>query len=238
MDHRRALAYVFERPGWPTTVLLVTLATLVPLVGPVVALGYQSVLAEHFDRHGDRNWPPFDFARFSDYLQRGLRLLVVTIVVSVVVTPIAMAVLVVGNAIAILLYDPDVALTIAAVGCVVIVEAVLFLAVIYGGLALATPLWVKAALDPDIGAIFDARFVRDFLARTWKPVLASHAFMLLLSTGLMLGGMLLCFVGIFPAMTLLLLVQPHVYAQLNRLYRERGGLEAAPPPPAVGAGPA
>ena len=236
MQHRRALAYVFEQPGWPTTVLFLTVAMLVPLVGPVVAMGYQAVLVEHLARGDDRGWPPFDFGRLADYLQRGVRLFVVSIVVSVVVAPLAMVVLFAGNITALLVYQPDSALTMALAGCVVLVEIVLFCAVLCGGLALTTPLWLRAALDSDLGAAFDLGFVRDFLARTWKPVVVSHAFLLAVSTAAFVGGMLACFVGMFPAMALMMLVQAHTYAQLYRLYRERGGrpAEGARPPAAVG----
>ena len=230
MEHRRAVAYVFEQPSWPTTVLFLTAALFVPLMGPVVAFGYQAVLVEHLARGDDRGWPPFELDRLSDYLQRGLRVFLVSLVVSVVVTPLAMAVLVVGHAAALLAYDPEVPLTLAVVGCAVLFEAVAFLAVVYGGLALTTPLWLRAALDSDLGAAFDVGFVRDFLARAWKPLLLSHAFMLAVSSALFLVGLLACFVGVFPAMALMLLVQAHVYAQLYRLYRDRGGR------PAEGAG--
>jgi hypothetical protein len=226
MQHRRALSYVFERQDWATSLLLLTVALLVPLVGPVVAFGYQAALVEHLARSGDRNWPPFDLSRLADYLQRGLRVFVVSLLVSVVVTPLAMVVLFAGNLTALLLYDRESPLAIVFVGIVVVVEAVAFLAVVYGGMALATPLWLRAALDPDLAGAFDAGFVRDFLGRVWKPLLLSHAFMLAVSSLLFLAGVLACFVGVFPAMALLLLVQAHVYAQLYRLHLERGGRPA------------
>ena len=234
MQHSRAFAYVFERPGWPATVGLLTVAIFVPLLGPLLAMGYQSVLVEHLVRHGERNWPAVDLGRITDYLHRGLRLFLVSLVVSVVVTPLAMVVLFGGNLTALLLWDPESPLSIALVGCVVILEAAAFLAVMYAGVAAITPMWVRAALDPDLGGIFDLRFSRDFLARTWKPLLVSHAWMLAASTLLFLAGLLLCFVGMFPAAALIMLLQAYVYAQLYLVYRERGGLplpgETAPLP--------
>lgn len=234
MQHRRSLAYVFERPGWPASVGLLAVAVLVPLVGPLLAMGYQSVLVEHLVRHGERDWPAVDLGRVTDYLHRGLRLFLVSLVVSVVVTPLAMAVLVGGHLAALLIWDRESALAIALVGCVVILEAVAFLAVMYAGIAAITPMWVRAALDSDLAGIFDLGFSRDFLARTWKPLLLSHAWMLGASTLFFLAGMLACFVGVFPAAALIMLLQAHVYAQLYLLYRERGGRalpgEAAPAP--------
>jgi hypothetical protein len=244
VDHRRALSFVFARPQWPNTVLMLTLAVLVPLVGPIVAMGYQAVLVEHIARRGDDNsWPLFDFARLADYLQRGLRVFLVSMVLSFVVTPIALVVLFVGNGVAVLLYDADAAWTIAVVGCVVILESIVFVLVMAASLALMTPLWLRACLDSDLGAAFDFAFVRDFLARCWKQLLVSHTLLMLASVALMLAGMLACFVGMFPAIALTMLVQAHVYAQLYRVYLSRGGRDVAaaagavspppaPPPPA------
>jgi hypothetical protein len=233
MNPRRALAYVFERPGWPSSMLYLAVALLVPLVGPVAVMGYQAVIAEHLVRNGDRNWPLFDFGRLADYLQRGLRVFLVSIVLSVVVTPVAMVVLFAGHATAFLLMNPESTVSMVLVGCVVIVEALVFLALIYGSIALATPLWLRAAFEPDLGAVFDVAFVRDFLARIWKPLLVSHVWVMLLSTGLVLAGMLACFVGMFPAIALTMLVQAYTYGHLYLVYLERGGRPIA----AVGAGP-
>jgi hypothetical protein len=235
IEHGRALSYVFEREGWPMTLLFVTLATLVPLVGPIVVSGYQAVIAGQVARHGDRDWPLFDFERLADYLMRGLRVFVVSLVAGLVVAPVALVVVWLTVFVsAILAAAGQEAGTLVAMVTValMLVCFVLFLTLIFGAMALVTPLWLQAGLNPDFAGAFDFAFLRDFLGRVGREVVIAHLVLVGIHLGLLLAGLLACFVGVFPAIGLMMLVQANLYGQLYALYLERGGRpipETAPP---------
>ena len=224
IDYRRALRYQLDDPEWWMTLLFVTLAMIVPLVGPIVAMGYQATVVEALAR-GGRNAPPprFDFGRLADYLLRGLRIFLVRLLMTLLVTPVLFVIILVGNLSGVLLFSQEQPAT-NLMGCMVMaVVALLFTAVIYGGMAVATPLSLQAAINPDLGGALDLAFVKDFLRRVGRQVIVSHLVLLLISLGAFLGGLLLCFIGIFPAMAVVMIVQAHIYGQLYALYLARGG---------------
>jgi len=94
-------------------------------------------------------------------------------------------------------------------------------------MALMTPLLVKAALETDLGRVFDLGFLRDFLRRCGRDALVAHLFQIVLNLGLMLVGILACFVGVFPALGIGMLVQAHLLGQLYLLHLGRGGTAIA-----------
>jgi hypothetical protein len=224
IDHRRALNAAFTGPSWPTNLLLLAVCLLVPLVGPIAVNGYQAVVAERVARDPE-GLPAFDLQRLTEYLLRGLRVFVVSLVVGLLLTPVAMVVLFGASFAAAMLGAllQDSPLAGVAAGAIAIVGGLIFSAVLYGGMALATPLWLQAAINRDLGGAFDLGFVRDFLRRVGREVLTSHLVLLVLTLGLVLAGVLACFVGVFPAMAVVMILQGHIYGQLYGLYLARGG---------------
>lgn len=224
LDYRRALRYQLDDPEWWMTLLFVTLAMIVPLVGPIVAMGYQGTVIEALARHG-RNAPPprFDFGLLADYLLRGLRMFLVTLLMTLLVTPVLLVVVFVGNLSGVLLFSREQPLT-NMMGCtVMLVVALLFTAVMVVGIALVTPLIVRAALDRDFAGIFDFAFLRDFLTRVGRETVIAHLVHVVLNVLLFIAGVLACFIGAFPALAFGTLVQAHLFGQLYLLYLERGG---------------
>lgn len=234
IDYRRALQYQLDDESWITTLLCVTVGMIVPLVGGIVVHGYQATVVEALARDGAGAGPPrFDLERLVDYLMRGLRMFVVSLLAAVVIFPIAwlgsMLLLagVIGGSHAI---GPSETAT-TAVGCFMIgVFTVLMLTVALGVQVVITPLLVRAALDKDFGNIFDLAWARDFLVRTGMESVKAHLFVIVISLGFFLLGMIACIVGVFPAIAYVILVQAHMYGQLYLLYLRRGGrrIELAP----------
>jgi hypothetical protein len=235
VDYRRALQAPFEHPQWAMTLLWETIAMMVPLVGPIVAFGYQTTMVEAIAREGlGATMPPFVLERLGDYLVRGIRLFVVSLLVSLVVTPIGLVVMFTANLLGAVLASREGALTFLGILLVFAGVAIFFL-VLALAMVLVTPLWVKAALESDLGRVFDLAFARDFMRRTGKVTLLAHLVLMVLNIGLMFVGFLACFIGMFPALGIAVLVLAHVFGQLYLIYLGRGGdpiaLPAAPPAP-------
>jgi hypothetical protein len=234
VDYRRALVAPFEGREWPMTLLWVVLGMAVPLVGPIVVFGYQAMMIERMAREGvGARYPIFELERLAEYLQRGLRMFIVSLLVTVVVTPFAFMVLFGGNIVAAVLMSRQEAAS-SMLGVVVLCTGVLvFLLLSVLAMALVTPLWIKAALERDLARVFDFGFARDFMRRTGRDAVVAHLFMMVLGLGLMIVGVLACFVGVFPAVGIAMLVQPHLYGQLYLLYLGRGGAGIPLPEPAA-----
>jgi hypothetical protein len=233
IDYGRALRYQMDDDEWWTTLLLVTVAVIVPLIGPIVAHGYQSTVIEALARRGREAPPPrFDLARLADYLLRGVRMFLVSLVLGLLLVPViwlgsvVMLAVVLGTTHAV---GPQEAAG-QMLGCALTaVFVLLFLLVMLAAMTVVAAPLVRAALDPDFGGIFDFAFVRDFLMRTGLEGLKVNLFLVALNLGLFLVGLLACVIGIFPAIAFGMLVQAHLWGQLYLLYLERGGRRVEPP---------
>lgn len=232
IDYQRALRYQLDDPSWVKTLFFVTLGMIVPLIGPIVVQGYQGTVIEALARGGiNAPPPPFDFAKLADYLLRGLRMFVVSLLVSLILLPV----LWLGSVVVLVTVLPTMhalgpgeGLS-TMVGCSLL--AVFGLLAVALGLAISvvvTPPIVRAALDRDLGGIFDFAFARDFLARTGADGWKAHLYVIAINLGLFVVGMLACVIGVFPAIAFGMLLQAHLYGQLYLLYLHRGGRRVEP----------
>ncbi len=232
MRYSRSVSWIFEQKDWPLTLLWLAAASLVPMVGQIVANGYQAAATVELGRGGaPEQVRPFDLNRLADYLIKGLRLFLVGLVASVVLVPVILVGIfglgiagAVAGAAAGSGGEPSVLVLLLLAG------GVLALALLAMGVAsLVAPLWLRAAYLEDLGSAYDLEFCKDFWRRVGWTAMACHLGMALLAIVLVLMGMLACFVGIFPAIAIVFLAQAHLYAQLYRIYLDRGGMPITPP---------
>jgi hypothetical protein len=62
-----------------------------------------------------------------------------------------------------------------------------------------------------------------FLSRVWIEMVLQALFMSVAGFVLFLGGLVLCVIGIYPAMMVAFLAQAHFHYQLYEIYLSRGG---------------
>ena len=233
IDYGRAWRYQLDDEHWIVTLLCVTAAVIVPIVGGIVALGYQGAVIEALAREGAGARPPrFDFDKLVEYLLRGLRMFVVSLLMTLVMLPllwlgsVIMLAVVLGTAHAI---GPQSTAGIAVSCGLTGLFVLLYLVVALAAAVVMTPPTVRAALDRDFGKIFDFVWARDFLRRTGREGWKVHLFVIAINLGLFIVGLLALVIGVFPAMAFGLLVQAHLYGQLYLLYLRRGGAPVALP---------
>jgi hypothetical protein len=87
----------------------------------------------------------------------------------------------------------------------------------------SVPMSLRAGLAQDLGAAFSWPFIRDFVGRMWLETILVHLFLAVSGTLIMLAGLLLFCVGVYPAGALVGFAQAHLIHQLYELYLQRGG---------------
>ena len=226
IHYMQAFRFVFSSPRWFANLGWASLCMLsmavIPVVGQLVLLGYLFDVVEALHRHGeDEPYPEFVIDEFGRYLVRGGWVFLVNLVVTLPVMFILAAVFLV------LLFGTGVfgggepfVLLIVFVG--VIAGAGLLLGVVLG--IVLTPLTLRAGLGQDFAGAFSWEFLRDFLGRTWLQTLLVQLFLTLSGIVLGLAGLLLCCVGVYPALALQEFAQHYLYYQLYELYLSRGGM--------------
>jgi hypothetical protein len=225
IEYFRMYQYVFENPNWLKNILLGALCSLIPIVGPLVMIGYQFEAIEALLASQGGRYPDFIFDRFADYLVRGLWPFLVQLVASLVIAPLMLIVILVPMlivfAIAGAAGDES--------GPVVIAVGMPLLALVVFPLSIAisvvlVPPLLRAGLAQDFAEGFNFGWIMDFLKRTWMETFLALLF-IAVSAGLLgILGMLACYVGIFFVMPLVFLAQANMYYQLYLLYLSRDGM--------------
>jgi hypothetical protein len=224
IQYLRMYNYIFENPNWLMNVLLTALCNLIPVIGPLVLMGYQYEIAISLLMTGGQRYPDFDFGRFADYLMRGLWPFLVYLVASLVIAPLIILLCVVpffllmgigANA------GDNAGPIILLVGFPLLILFSVLVSIIPAIFLL--PMLLKAGLQQDFAAAFDFGWVMSFVKKTWSEMLLGLLFLACTALVLMLLGYLACIVGAFASIAIIYLAQAHFLYQLYLLFLSRGG---------------
>lgn len=228
----------FLSPRWMMNLLLAGVCSLIPVVGPMVVMGW---LAGGFwgrDSQDPATFPDFDFARFSSYLERGLWPVLVSLVVSLAFTPViwvgcTLPIMAVG-----MVADrPGSGAALVMVLTMAALMAVMFALTLLMMLALK-PLMLRALLTQNFAQAFDLGWAVQFLKLTWLECVLAAAFVWAASLVLSFAGLLVLCVGIYFTSGPIYFSLLHLDRQIYLLFVGRGGapvpvspkLRDAPPP--------
>lgn len=227
-EYLRAYNYIFENPNWITTVLMWSLCALaagfIPILPYLLIIGHMFEMVESLYHSGGKRYPDFDFNRFSEYLGRGIWPLLVGLIAM-----LPLFVLIYGGMIAVVLAAGGAA---AAGGDELgpVLAVVVGLLGFFGVMALTLgvglflqPMMLRAGLQQEFGAAFDFGWALDFIKRTWVELILSMLFLQLTGMVLQIIGLLALCIGIYPAMSLMMMAQAYMLYQLYALYLSRGG---------------
>ena len=225
LDYTGAYGYIFQSQAWIPNLFFTLLATLIPVIGNIIVLGYQFETVEALIRDPRRVYPDFDWNKFSQYLTRGVWPFLISLIVGIVVAPVIwigmigfiflISILGNGN------NDAAAAMTVfSVIGMGVFAFLlILLLQLVISGFQL------RAGLSQDFGTSFNFTWVRDYVSRMWVELLLSMLFLMITGAVLALLGALLFCVGLYVAAAWIMLAQAHLYFQLYRIYLARGGME-------------
>jgi hypothetical protein len=223
MQYARSWKFVFDSPHWLGNLALPVVCGFIPVIGPLVMLGYYYAVVESLHLSRGQRYEDFTFERFMAYFMRGLWPFVVQLVVIFPLMLVVMLLLAVGAGLAAAVVTENnagvvVPLLIAA-GCV------LYLAVLFGTLIYLTPMSLRAGLSQEIAFGAAWEFGVDFRARVRRELIWSLLYNFLMGPVVLFAGALVCCVGMYPANVWLMLSHYHRVSQLYQLYLERGGTE-------------
>ena len=198
------------------TLLLIAVCTLIPIVGPMVSMGYL------YRRYvGVRNGIPaadFDFSFFSEHLQTGLWPMISGLVASLVAVPVmllAMLPMAIGPMIA---PDNEAVLAIGMlVGMLLYIGAILFMMVV------VMPIQLRSGLMMDFKSGFSKTFILDFCKKVGLSLLLWYTLLMIVVMPLALLGYFALFVGVYAVSAWAQVASMHLLFQHYDLYLERGG---------------
>lgn len=231
MNYLGSFRDFFQSPKWLTNLLLAGLCSLIPVVGPMVLLGWLLGGFWGRDTYQAATFPAFDFGRFGNYLTRGLWPMLVSLVAGVVIAPamwlvcfvplMCMSTLTGGHG----HHGSD---GVALVMVPLMLGAMLAMIVAFG--LLIKPLMLRAALLQDFSKAFDFGWALHFLKCTWLECVLATVFLWFASLALALVGLMAICVGIYFVSGPIYFAVSHLDRQLYLLFLERGGDALEPSP--------
>jgi hypothetical protein len=223
LQYFRAWTFAFDHPQWVVTWLFVTVATLIPVIGQIIVIGYQFAIVEGLHRNAGRSYPEFDLDRFADYLVRGVWVWLVAVVAALAMAPLGLALsvayfVVVGAASA---GGEEVAAATLAIAIAMLALASVVLALLAN--LVLFPILLRAGLAQDFVAAFHWSWIKSFVFTMWKEMILGTLFLVVSTVVVAAIGTLLCCVGAYPAAALAMIAQSYMYYQYYVLYLQRGG---------------
>jgi hypothetical protein len=219
MRYQRSYLFFFQSPHWAINLLAGSGCVLVPLVGWALFAGYLLEQIETRLKRSDKDYPAFDLERVGDYLARGMRPVLVQLLV--------MLPLLVGVALALWAgmtagKPPAKGPSMLAKTLAACLPPIAFSLALLFSLFLAPLTLHLGVRDPSIKTGV-WRFSQDFLKHVWRETLLAELFVWVTGLSLVVVGLVPCGFAAPSALALVCFAQYHLLGQLYELYRERVG---------------
>ncbi len=217
MDYFEAFRFPFRSPKWGMNLLYGSLMMMIPLVGPIVLLGYFGDVLDILRKDRDSAPPDLDFGRFGKNLERGIWPFLASLLATLLIVPLFLVAATPLLAIPAMRLEGTVLLV--PIGLTLVLVVVAWVAAIL----IMTPAHLHAmeARKIEFGAW--PGFINEFIRRVGTETLVGTLCLMAGSLPLMIAGYACCIVGVYPAVTIFQYAQWHLMFQLYDLFLERGG---------------
>ena len=230
MNYTASVFDFFKSPKWGMNMLYGGICILIPIIGPIVLMGWHVG-----GMYGRSNWrdfegyPLFDFGKFGQMMERGVWPFLVQLVMGLVMVPVLLLVMG-GPMMGMMAVLPEPNRNSATPDSIppemlaMLGLMILGYVCVVGLMVLVSkPLMIRAAMVQDFGKSFSWAFMKSFIAKTWLQQIASLVFVIFAAMVLMMIGMVACFIGMYFTMSIIFFAQWHLDRQLYELYLARGG---------------
>jgi hypothetical protein len=224
-----ALRFVTSQPGWTMNVVYALLALFVPVVGPLVFIGWQAEMMQRLVRRHPHPVPPLDVDDALHYLMRGLAPFVVTLAFQVPFF-LFLYFLVFGMAGGAAIVLDATGSEGAAWGVGIGFALVGFVVWAYGS-ALVNAAHTRAELVEDFGEGFAMGKIFRYANKTWLKHLGVMLVFGLIGLGMGMLGLLVFFVGVYFVAAFLQLAAVHLRWQMYEWAVARGAEPITPKAP-------
>ncbi len=214
MEFGRAFSYAFEDSEWIKKVGIAALVFLIPLVGPIILMGWSLEIIRRVSLDDPQPLP--DWSNFGGFVGKGFKAFVVVLAYAlpVILIVICGQAVTFGSAAA-LENNPETASTVALVasicmGCFALIFGIL------AGLLIPPALGNLAATE-EVGAAFRFGEIFGLLRSAIGPYLISIIIISLVSPILASIGSLVCGIGALAAVAYTQVITSHLYGQAYKV---------------------
>ena len=216
-----AIKFAFSTPDWTMNLLLGLVFMVIPVVGPLALQGWHAEIHQRLVRRHPQPIPKLDFGDFMHYLERGLGPFVVNLALTIPLIFVSYVFMFIAGFASVGLgratNEPALALVIMAVALLGGSAMIFFFSVLLN--AAMTRVELTEAIGPSLapGPMFA------YGRRIWAKFFVATLVYGFVAFGLLLLGMLLCFIGMYPAIVAVQLGSLHLRWQLYEQQLAQGG---------------
>lgn len=225
----RAVKAVFADQNVKTNVLIGIVFMLIPIVGPMALSGWMCEAHQRLLRRHPNPMPKIDFSDFGEYIKRGLPVFLASLIITLPLIFIAYVVM--GGA-ALATFAAMAATNEPLVGILVgAVSGIIGLLVMFALSVVVNAAHTRAELTEDLGQALKLGKIVSYSKATFGQVLLKNITFGFIAFGLVLLGILLCYLGLYPAIVVIQIAAMHLRYQIYSDYLVRGGEPISLKPP-------
>jgi len=222
-----AFRFLFDQPNALLNILLAAVMQIIPVVGPIVTMGWYCEIIQRLVKRHPNPIPKLDFGDFGYWLGRGV---VPFLVILLLTLPLTMVILVFFFAgmfgtgmIAASLTQAGAEPSPMFIFGAIAVMLLLFLAVMLPANVLIMSALLRAELTEDFGKSFEIGKIWNFARRTWKDFVLVYIIVTPIFMVMVFAGMLLLVVGMYFVIVMLNFTYLHLRWQIYERYLASGG---------------
>ena len=223
MDLFRSVRFAFRSPSWVKNLFALSVCLVIPVVGQIVAYGYLYGVVESLHRRGrDDSYPDFDLHAVVAYLTRGvwpwLANFLIGLLMGVPYMVVYLGVFAMRFAVESKMFSEELAIVLTAA------SVALLLLLVLGITVVSVPVMLRCGLQQELGPGFSPGYLFDFLSKVGLQCVGVLLYTMVMSFVMGFLGLLLCCVGILPALAVVMFTYHHLVYQLYEQYLQRGGM--------------
>jgi len=224
-----AIRFVLRSNELKNNLLFGVLLMVIPIAGPICFAGWMCETHQRLLRRHPEPVPKFDFGDFGHYLSRGVAGFLVGLVVSLPLMLLFYGIAAAGTFgfFALMAATDEVLFGVAFAAVLSIIAILMWMFMMILMNAAAT----RAELTEDFGMSFKLGEIWSYASRTWSKVLVKMITFGFLGFGIVLLGMLACYIGIYPAVVVIQIASMHLRYQIYQHYLAEGGAPIPVKPP-------
>jgi hypothetical protein len=216
-----AIKFIFSDEDWKNNLLLAAVHMFIPIVGPIALHGWYAEIFQRLTRRHPRPIPKLDFADLGHYIQRGMAAFVASLVMSL---PFGFIV----GLLSAVLYGGGIALAATFKEPIIILPVLLALFLLFFLFGVGFSVFMHASmtwaeLTEDVGRSITPRNLLSYAGKTWTTTLVASLVYGIISIPLIMVGYAMCFIGMYPAIVVMLVGMTHLRWQIYQQYLTKGG---------------
>jgi hypothetical protein len=216
-----AVQAVFDDPEWKMNVLLGVVFSLIPVLGPIALSGWLAEVHQRLVHRHPRPVPKLDFSDLFEYFKRGIPIFLVGLVM---VLPVMFLFWMVAAAagfgtVAVLAAtnEPLAGIAVGAIGGIFAIFAWLCMNVLLNAAS------TRAELTENFGEALKFGELMAYSKATFGKVVVKTFTFGFVSFGIVLLGMLACYIGLYPAIIVIQIASLHLRNMIYEDYLASGG---------------